>query len=389
VTQHEPLIFRDDCEHYLGDRPCVHNRLCHDCPHYAPQGKRICVIKIGALGDVIRTLCILPHLKDQNPDCQITWVTSPAAMPFIHTHRQIDQLLPFNHETALALTHQQFDLLISLDKEAAPTGLAMSIRADRKLGIGLSAAGKPVPLNAEGRPYFALGLSDELKFNENRDGYPKLVYEALGWRYEGQTYALDLEPAARALAEQRLTENGWRSDQPTLGVNVGAAATFANKMWPVARIADLLRRLHVAEPTMQVVLLGGEAERDRMAELHATLPWLIHSGHDNDPQTFLGVIDHCDAIFCGDTLAMHLAIARKRGVVAFFGPTCEQEIELFGLGEKLIAGTACSPCYKRNCDMQDACLDAIPTHHALDSVRRVVTERFAERRTSPLFEKAG
>jgi len=338
---------------------------------------------------VIRTLCILPYLKRQYPDCQITWISSPAAMSFISTHPQIDQLLPFNHETSVGITHQHFDLLISLDKEPAPTGLAMAINADRKIGIGLSASGKPVPLNVEARPYFAMGLSDELKFKQNRDSYPKLVYEALGWQYGGQRYTLILDPKAREQASRRLAEAGWNPNQPTLGVNVGAATTFANKMWPAERIADLLRRLHVAEPDTQVVLLGGQAEQVRMAELQALLPWLIHSGHDNDAQTFLGMIDHCDAIFCGDTLAMHLAIARQRGVIAFFGPTCEQEIDLFGLGEKLVADSPCSPCYKRNCDMQDACVKAVTTHHALDAVRRVVAQRFAERPTTPRFEKAG
>lgn len=389
MTQREPWVFKDDCRHYQGDQPCTHNRLCHNCPHYAPIGSRICVIKIGALGDVVRTLCILPHLKEQYPDSQITWVTSPAAMAFIKTHPQIDQLLPFDHQTMLGLTHQTFDLLISLDKEPAPTGMAMSINAHRKLGIGLSPAGKPVPLNVEARPYFALGLSDELKFNQNRDSYPKLVYQALGWPYAQQQYTLELDPAAKDKAGQRLADSDWRFNRPTLGVNVGAAATFANKMWPVSRVADLLERLHVAEPDTQVVLLGGQAEADRMAELHQQLPWLIDSGHDNDAQTFLGVIDHCDAIFCGDTLTMHLAIARRCGVIAFFGPTCEQEIDLFGLGRKLIADSSCSPCYKRQCDMQDACLWAVQTSSALAAVRQVVAQRFAERQTPPLFERAG
>lgn len=389
MTQREPLIFKDDCRHYRGDRPCIHNRLCHNCPHHAPHARRIAIIKIGALGDVIRTLCILPYLKQQYPDCHITWITAPAAIAFIKTHPQIDTLVAFDPLNALGLVHQSFDLLISLDKEPAPAGLAMAINAHRKLGIGLASTGKPVPLNVECRPYFALGLSDELKFHHNTHSYPHLVYQALGWRYEQQPYTLALDPTARQRAIDRLAATGWRADRPTLGVNVGAASTFANKMWPTSRIADLLHRLHNAEPDTQVVLLGGDREQDRMSELHTQLPWLIHSGHDNDAQTFLGIIDLCDAIFCGDTLAMHLAIARQRGVIAFFGPTCEQEIDLFGLGEKLIANTPCSPCYKRHCDMHDACLVAVPTQHALAVVRRVVARRYALRELPPAYERAG
>lgn len=389
MPPHETLTFRDDCRHYLGDRPCRHNRLCAGCPHYEPTGPRICIIKIGAIGDVIRTLCILPHLKHAYPGCQITWVTGPAAMAFLAGHPRIDQLLPFDANHALALQHQRFDLLLSLDKEPAPTALGLAINAREKKGIGLSPAGKPIPLNDEARPYFALGLSDELKFNHNRDSYPKLIYEAMGWTYRGQQYHLAIPDAARAAARARLLERGWLADRPTVGINVGAAETFANKMWPPARVIDLLKRLHVAQPDTQAVLLGGAREAERLDFVADRVPWAINTGGDNDAQTFVGLIDHCDVLFCGDTLAMHLAIARQRGVVAFFGPTCEQEIDLFGLGEKLIAGTPCSPCYKRKCDQADACLDAIDTGAALAAIRRVLSARLADRRTADPLERAG
>lgn len=389
MSQHEPLVFRDDCRHYLGDRPCRHNRLCADCAHYEPVEQRVCVIKIGALGDVIRTLCILPYLRAKHPGSRITWVTSPSAMKFIAAHDLIDEVLAFDGLNALALQHRAFDLLLSLDKEPAPTALAMSISATTKLGIALSSTGKPVPMNADAEPYFALGLSDELKFNQNRDSYPKLIYQAMGWRYHGERYTLPLSRDARGEAESILAAKGWSADRPTLGVNVGAAATFANKMWPPRRIIELIKRLTIAEPAAQVVLLGGPQEQQRIAEVAAGCPNTINSGHENSPRVFLGLIDCCDAVFCGDTLAMHLALARSRGVVAFFGPTCEQEIDLFGLGEKLVARTPCSPCYKRVCDQRDACLEAIEIGEALSTIRRVLAARYAERCNDTLIEKVG
>jgi len=56
-----------------------------------------------------------------------------------------------------------------------------------------------------------------------------------------------------------------------------------------------------------------------------------------------------DLVVTSDTLGMHLAVALKKPVIALFGPTCPQEIDLYGRGTKLFQGAACSPCYKQTC----------------------------------------
>ena len=98
------------------------------------------------------------------------------------------------------LTPQQerFDLVVSLDKEAPPCALAQSLTAARRIGVGLSPHGTPIPLNPEAEHYVCLGLSDELKFHRNRKSYPRLVYEALGTLMHTDIHAVSI----RALAPE-------------------------------------------------------------------------------------------------------------------------------------------------------------------------------------------
>lgn len=368
-----------DCKHYLGDRPCVHNRLCRGCQHYEPYSHRICVIKLGALGDVIRTLCILPELRDRYPNAHVTWVSKPNGCRMIGDHPMIDRVLVFDAINAMTLAHQAFDTVINLDKEPEPCALAMSLNATHKLGIGLSPSGTPVPLNPEAGHYFNLGLSDDLKFRSNTKSYPQLVHEALGWTYHGQRYELPVDTTTRDRVWFHLASRGWCADRPTLGINVGAGHVFANKMWPAPRITELMLTLRDRMPDLQVVLLGGPDERPIINAVTARLRTLgctehvIDGGTDHDERTFVALVDACDALFTGDTMAMHVAIARGKAIVAFFGPTCEQEIDFFGKGHKLVARTACSPCYKRHCDQNDACIDQIDTRDAADAVERLLT----------------
>ncbi len=114
-----------DCRHYRGDKPCLHNRLCRGCAEYETYGHRICIIKLGALGDVIRTLCILPELRRRHPHAHVTWVSQDDGCRMLDGHPLIDRLIPFDPLAAMVLRAESFDLVISLDKELQPCALAM------------------------------------------------------------------------------------------------------------------------------------------------------------------------------------------------------------------------------------------------------------------------
>ena len=75
---------RPDCRHFRGDLPCrpnkEHGYVCGDCPVYGPVTKRILLIKLGAIGDVIRTTPLLRRLRQEHPGCFITWLTLTPAI---------------------------------------------------------------------------------------------------------------------------------------------------------------------------------------------------------------------------------------------------------------------------------------------------------------------
>lgn len=381
-----------DCRHYRGDKPCFANRLCNGCDQYAPFDARLCVIKLGALGDVVRTLCILPELRRQYPNSQITWVTKPNAARMLKGHPDIDRLLVFDAINAMTLMHEQFDLLICLDKEPQPAALAMAISAEKKLGVGLSSHGTPIPLNEEAIGYFELGLSDELKFKQNTLTYPELIYQAFGWSYTDQRYRLPLDQTERAKHVTRLTAKGWDESRPTLGINVGAGKVFANKMWPAGKQVALIQKLQALEPGLQVLLLGGPEERPIIDTIERKLQSSgdqqgVFDGETHHEETaFVSLVDLCTVLLSGDTMAMHVAIALEKGAVVVFGPTCQQEIALYGLGEKLVAGVPCGPCYKRVCDKGDVCLDAVEVDDAVAAIRRVLLQRQARLRVDETRE---
>lgn len=381
-----------DCRHFRGDKPCPHNRLCDGCDHYEPYEHRLCIIKLGALGDVIRTLCLLPELRRRYPGAHVTWVTLPNGCRMLAGHPWIDRVMAFEPMNLLMLQQESFDLAINLDKEPQPCALANAIFAHKKLGFGLSPQGKPVPINLEAKPYFHLGLCDQIKFHQNTKSYPQLVHEALGLTYRGDRYMLPVNQTRRDRVSLQLSCLSWRPGVPTLGINVGAGTAFANKMWPPERMVEFIKQLQKEEKDWQILLLGGPAERPLIERILSLLPDhrnLIDPGTEYDEPSFVALIDLCDTLLCGDTMAMHVAIALSKGVVVLFGPTCAQEIELYGSGRKLVAKVECGPCYKRVCDQGDQCTRAVATSEAIEAVRAVMKQQWTRRNQASTLRHAG
>jgi heptosyltransferase-2 len=101
---------------------------------------------------------------------------------------------------------------------------------------------------------------------------------------------------------------------------------------------------------------------------------LIDSGCDNPVRLFAAIVAACGVVVAGDTLAMHLSLALGRRTIVLFGPTSAAEIEMYGLGEKVVPGMDCLACYKNACDFVPNCMDLITTDMVEAAVHRQLSE---------------
>ena len=133
-------------------------------------------------------------------------------------------------------------------------------------------------------------------------------------------------------------------------MNTGAGTKFETKQWPEERFLELIEILD-SELGANVFLLGGEKEKKFNLNLEKNSKKKVYNtGSANSLLEFAGFISLMDIIVCSDTLAMHLSLALGKKTVVLFGPTCPQEIEMYGRGTKIFASVSCSPCYKQHCD---------------------------------------
>ena len=359
-----------DCRNFRGDKPCRFACSCEGCAHYAPMGKRILVVKLDAIGDVARTTTILRPLHAKYDPCHITWLVHPAAEEMLRGNPLIDVLLPYQPESLEPLRVQRFDLVLSLDKTPRATAAAMWSNAPEKLGFGLSEFGTVFPLNPEAEYAFQLGLDDDLKFKRNQKTYQEVLFEAIKLPYAKEEYAIEIDDHDRRHAEALFEQWKMAPLEVVIGLNLGGGSAFANKMWNARCAGAFLDALLKALPC-RVLLFGAERERVTIEQiLAAGRPNVLSAGTRNTIRQFRALLARCAVVVTGDSLGMHLAIAEKRPVVALFGPTCAQEIELYGRGEVITASAHCAPCYRAECARNPSCMQAIEAGPVVAAVQR-------------------
>jgi len=361
-----------DCRFFLGDRPCVWHKttgvLC-TCDQYQKVEQRLLIIKLDAMGDVLRTTALLPALAEAHPRAAITWVTRRESRPLLERNPYVTEVLNYGEDALVQLQARTFDRVINLDAGKTSSGLATLAKAAQKDGFVLDSRGCVLPTNAAARKWLEMGLFDDLKRQGTRT-YQDLMLEIVGLRGAPHRYVLELTENERTRGRIHLEQQGIDFSRPVIGLNTGAGRRWPLKQWRAEGYLELIERLAKRRPA-QFVLLGGPEEHERHQRLIAAsrVP-LIDSGCDNPVRHFAAIVAACSLVVAGDTLAMHLSLALGRRTIVLFGPTSASEIEMYGLGEKIFPQMECLACYKNACDFVPNCMDLISADTVEAAVER-------------------
>ena len=365
--------YAPDCRHFTGYRPCRYRRACEGCPSYEPRGLRVLIINLDAMGDVVRTTALLPALKRAHPESFVSWVTLPGAVPVLENNPFVDEVLSYGPDTVLELEPRQFDLVLNVDKSRRSGALALRVRAAERRGFGVDGHGAIVPLNPEAGYQYWTGLDDDLKFFRNRKSEQQMLAETMGLEFRRDPYVLVLSDAERAFVDRCRRAWGLDRADAVVGLNTGCSTLYPYKKLPAAYQARLAERLAERLPGARVILLGGPED----AELNRSIARMTRAPVLETPCTEglrrgIQYMDLADVVITGDSLGMHLAIGLRKWVVAWFGLTCEQEIDFFDRGEAVLADVACRPCWRRSCDEPVKCYERVDMEALLAAAARGV-----------------
>jgi heptosyltransferase-2 len=369
------ILIYEDCVHFGNDRPCdIHKKTgvkCSNCTEYEKKGPRILIVKLGAIGDVLRTTAILPNLHADYLCPQIFWVTRRDALPLFKNNFMIKKVIDAgSDECLITLLTEEYDLSINLDTSPESARLSEIISAKRKIGFGYAKEGYVYPLNPESRKWFLMGLFDDLK-KANRQSYQELMLE-ICWAKDRRLYEpiLILDDKDRVKAARFYKDHYISHHKPIVGVNTGGGERWQNKKWTERHILEFCRLMKEHFPRAKVLLYGGPKEAKRHKSLLIKAPNnVLDTGCNHGLREFAAFVELCDVMVTGDTLAMHIAIALNKYTVVLFGPTSYREIHLYDRGTKIVPDLDCLACYRNTCDKHPSCMELIKPDTLVENIR--------------------
>jgi len=344
--------------------------LCERCTYYEPVSFSILIIKLDSMGDVLRTTSVLPPLKEQYPASSITWVTRQESIDLLSGNPLIDEILEFESNTLSRILAREYDLILGLDVTKDSASLCSIARGNEKLGFSLDASGALSPLNESAQEWFLMGLNDELK-KLNKKSYQHILHEIcnlpLHTLYPPQLY---LSEHDNRFGQEVITSKGLDFTRPIIGVNTGSGSRWRLKSLPLESLVNLINCL---KKTYQVTLLGGPNETERNETL-VRFTGAIDTGCNNTLRQFASIVNQCSLVVTGDTLTLHIALALKKKIITFFGPTSSQEIDLFSRGIKFSAPLECLCCYLPFCEKNPNCMDLLNINEIVSNAERILSQ---------------
>ena len=216
------------------------------------------------------------------------------------------------------------------------------------------------------------GLEEANRLKQrNARTFGQIVFEGLGLPGPVERPAVTVPAAVRAEASRMLAGLSAGQSGPVIALNTGAGARWKYKSWGEDQSAALARRLH-DELGATVLLTGGAEETARNARIHAAAqrPQVLAAPVVPDLLVFTALLGACSLVVTSDSLAMHLALSQAVRTIVFFGPTSDAEIDLFGLGEKVVTPLPCRRCYLQDCDVRPHCMQSIGVERLYDAAAR-------------------
>lgn len=347
------------CKNFTGYKPCYPDHNCWEngCKDNVPFDTKILIINLDAMGDVLMTTAQLPAIKRKYPESTIYWITLKIAAPLLYQNQFIDKVLEYDAESISVLNQIEFDIVMNVDKAQRSCALLNSVNAKMKLGFGLDKNGVIIPVNESAYYNYNLGMDDHLKFKENQRTGQDYLAETFELDYKRDEYTFNFSKEELRFIEDYKRESRLRDIDKIIGFNTGCSNLYPNKKMSVGQHIFLINKF-LSKRKYRIMLIGGPEDAERNKEIADYFRGRIVNTPTKEGVRRGACYESIpQVIVTGDSFGMHLAIALKKYVVAWFGVSCWSEIDLYDRGVKIYQEDLfCSPCWKKQCPYDLECI---------------------------------
>ncbi len=298
----------------------------------ASGGKRILVVRLGAMGDIIHALPAVASLKHSHPGSRLAWAVEPQWAPLLEENPFIDRVVLLRRTSPAGIWRscrdlwaERIDFAVDFQGLLKSALVASFARPDRIFGFDTSCARERAA---------ALFYSNKVSSRARHVVDKNLDLAAAA----GAANLLRTFPMPKGAPEGALPEGRFVLACPLAG--------WRSKQWPLEYYAELARRLAAAGITLVV---NGPPAAD--AALEAAAPaWRHTSGLAG----LIHAMRRAAAYVGVDSGPLHLAAALGRPGVAIFGPTDPERNGPYGGTFTVLRSPRAVTSYKRRAAIDES-----------------------------------
>lgn len=333
--------------------------MCPDCPEYSPVTKKILIIKLGALGDVIRTTPLITRFRKSFPGCHITWLThSPEILP----SSSVDRILKWDFTSVFNLKHQEFDIAVNLDKDFEACALLSDIKATEKYGFLLKNH-HIAPATPAAEHKLMTGAFDTIS-QKNTKSYPEEIFEICHFNFNREECLLDVDHELKLKWQNILSERS--EGKKIIGLNTGCGLRWPTRLWPKEYWIELI---HLLQKNNYFPMVLGGPEEDETNRFYAEQTNCYYPGLYSLKE-FIALTSNTHLVLTAVSMMMHIATALKKPMVLFVNIFNPHEFELYGRGEIIQPPTGCDCYYGQICKRDQHCMRDIKPESVFQIIKK-------------------
>jgi heptosyltransferase I len=319
-----------------------------------PASRRILVVRLGAMGDIIHTLPAVAFLKQSHPSSLLTWLVEPRWAPLLEANPYVDRVVLLHRQTFAGLVETRrelrtahYDFAVDFQGLLKSAMAASAASPDRLYGFHQS----QVRERLAGLFYSHKTLSRSAHVVDRN---LELAAACGGGRIHPEHHLFPLPPGR---PEGDLPPGDFVLASPLAG--------WGSKQWPMSHYRSLTARLR-RELGIPLVLDGPPGADFSAAEdaipHHSSLPGLIYATRQ------------ATAIVGVDSGPLHLAAALGKPGVAIFGPTDPARNGPYGDSLHILRTPGTATTYKRGTAI-DPSMQNISPDEVFEVLRAVIGAR--------------
>jgi lipopolysaccharide heptosyltransferase I len=364
--------------------------------------RRILLIKLSAVGDVVQTMPLLNKLRRRYPAARIDWLVTPAIAELLRHNPAISDVIEFPRQEwsspwrlapfatsarlAMRLHRADYDLVLDLQGQlrsavfARLSGAPVRIGFDRPRAEAWQASPRRFPDAARAHAWQGAREGSWLAYTHRIplptiDVHPVDRYLSvgpmLGLDHGAADFSFPIPRQPISRIDALLDSHGIAAAKLVV---MAPGTVWETKQWSREGFAEVAR--YFLRNRFAVVLAGSQRERAVCATVAGLAPGAVNLAGETTLSELAALIARAAICVSNDSGPMHLAVALDRPVVCVFGPT-----DMVWAGpyrrDRAVVRTdlPCSPCYLRalsRCMHGHACMQRVTPDAVIERMEEVL-----------------